>query len=441
MTQVTVQSQAIVERLRQKLDGTSSSRLAKTDASKSGNFLQAITLNAFARKKSRSNLTDLEQKLVDIFLNAGFTDSDLEAIGEVYATAPQSGRSALFSERFATLNGETGYSSADLKADMPQLAADTLKNPNMRLRLTGWDGLASIVKDPEKYQALINQLPDQNLSPEDIQKLCDKLEYIPEGEPEPNLGVICYGVPIDSTSSSPDQAKSYSRIRLWADKVYCEKGTHEVGNDEPYFGFALTDDVNSQSYKSEVLSMDEEDWRTFNSNILWDNSINSGGLWVVVDAWEQDNSDQYQQISSILSQVLNYLHQELFPQSWDQLASAFIGGVTGTGIPTEILLISYTAISLIKSLLTNPNDHLNTYSLVIPDNEFAIMRGMKSIADSEPNLAAAASKISATYGIDYTTAMIHSMLGFYKNPTFIIPMDNDDENHGIYSLYIRLQFL
>lgn len=434
-------TQQVVDRLRQMFAGSAQASQSRTEASKSHQFLLAVALNAFARNGARKPLTDLEQRLVDASRRFGYDDAELAAIGETFTATPAAARGAIFPARFAALGMETGYSLADLRADMPMLAQEAVRSPNLRVRdASRYMSLST--RDLERARSTLAEAKDVDVA--QLQQYARSGEGIPEGEPEPGWSVICYGVPMPKETTDPAQTKGYGRIRVWASGVDCEKGTHEVGKDEPFFGFATTDDVGQRVYQSPEFSMDAGDYRDFPANTLWDATVAGGGLTIVVDGWEADNRNVYNKQVEMLWQLLAWLMDQLTIDDWADMVETVIGDLTGVGIPPWVIALAASVVAFIIRILSNPDDRLGTHPVLIPVPALAEMKARRDIVANNPfdvALRLLAQRLGYREGsMEYMVLWMALMLGAFNPPGIAVHMDHDDENHGIYDVYLKVSF-
>jgi hypothetical protein len=436
-----VSAQEIVDRLRQKMDGVIASAQASSEPVKSCRYLLAIALNAFARAGAGKPLTDLEQKLVQMYRDRGYGDADLAAIGETFTAASATARTAMFPARFAQLDTETGYAMADLRADMPLLAQEILKSPNVRVRASD-PGLALSAQDLATLQARLAE-QGQSMDIEQLGQLLRPAERVNEGERDPGWGVVCYAVPMVSGAAAPAEARSVGSIRVKARTVECYKGTHEVGNDEPFFGFAVTDDTDSLTYQSPEFSMDEGDSRDFPDNTLWNGWVHGGGLAVVIDAWEADRSDVYERHGEMLRQLVWWFMDQMAPDDWMGLVETVIGDISGWGVPAWIYALAAGATSLVIQFLGNPDDHLWTTPVMIPTAHLYEWDEQRRIVASNSPEEAVRQLSSRSPWRD--NPLLQMMLPFllatgtdFSVWNVYAKMDRDSENHGIYEVGMQV---
>ncbi|MCY1077828.1 hypothetical protein [Archangium lansingense] len=398
-------TQRMVEQLNRALSGagTRSGTPTRWERNRSHNLLAGVMLNAFARQSRRAALTGLEQALVQGFKKVGFTDEDLSALGSAYAQAPLEARSRLFPERAARLGVETGFSTDDLRAELKAMAPQVVQMKNLQVldqRHLAFSGLSDAELQRKRTELGIQEDLSQARPPPPGE------EFL-QAQRELGWSVSCVGITAAELAAA--RGASLGWVTARATTVYCHEGTHEVGNDEPFFGFAVCDGITGTKYVSEELSMDEGDERTFRSNTLWNNNVPGGGLCFTIDAWEADHSNQYDKEIAVLTEILRVLIDQLTIDSWADMAQVLIETGMGTGIPAEIIALFAAVIAAIIGFLKNEDDYIGTYAAYVPNAAMISRKELFQLIQGK-SISEATQILMNHLNIDYMGAMLIAMV-------------------------------
>lgn len=132
MTGLPTTAEERLKKLRELLAAESSPNRAQRRLRKRGsqNLLLGVALHAADRLDAGQELTDLEQRLVDL-LGAVVGEEEVRSYGREYRQQDAGARAELFPSAVGRLSAQDGYSSADLMADLPRLAEDIVVQPNV----------------------------------------------------------------------------------------------------------------------------------------------------------------------------------------------------------------------------------------------------------------------------------------------------------------------
>src|SRR5215207_4136683 len=91
--------------------------------------LVAFFLNAFAKRESNVELTDVEADIVETFRRNGFTDVEIREAGAFFRDLSVDDKTKLFSGKFASMDTSSRFTARELEADFPGLAVGRRRRP------------------------------------------------------------------------------------------------------------------------------------------------------------------------------------------------------------------------------------------------------------------------------------------------------------------------
>lgn len=351
--------------------GTGTRAATRMERNSSTNVLLAVMLNAFARQAAERPLSDLESALVGVFARAGFTSVELGEMGRAFAEAPPEVRGRFFPGRFAALGEEDAYGLADLRADLPQLGRDFLATcRNIRaVDATRPMGALGEAAEAQAVAAAANPEPSAAFLEE-----CG----------ERGWGLVCMGLPEGHPAVAAARSGDAGPYFVSLDAVTCHRESNEWGRDEPKFSLALCDGATQRSYTSEKFSVNSGDVIAFEPNRLWSSRVVNGGLATVVDAWEIDHGGGDAKAKLIIDEVLKIFMDELTIETWQDMVHTVVGELTGVGIPPAVAALFVLLLSAIRALLTNEDDHIGTYSLLVPEPVLMLQKQIQDTLRNPP---------------------------------------------------------
>ncbi|GAA1243333.1 hypothetical protein GCM10009665_37740 [Kitasatospora nipponensis] len=250
----------------QKLRATLSGGRAETPAgrrlrlNRPGNVLVGALLHGADRMEKGLELTDLEQRLIDL-VGDFVPVEELGEFGRVYREAAARGPITILPERITSLPLETGYSLADLKADLPAITAQVMAQPNVRVVDVSALREGEPLDDEEFVAALA--------------------EY---GRGATFLKGSASG---DGVAAADD---IQGQVRMHA--FTCERRSNELGKDEIYWGIASGSDrqaktsYNTREYGSTVAGTRH----VFDANTFVFNGTLNQHITCEIQCWEADAS-------------------------------------------------------------------------------------------------------------------------------------------------------
>ncbi|MGW6868990.1 RICIN domain-containing protein [Streptomyces sp. NPDC054901] len=411
--------QSLMEGICGALSGTATqSRTAmRLESNRSSNVLMAVILNGFVRRSQDKPLSDLEGKLVDAFVRAGFSDQDLDTMGQAFASAAPEVRQRLFTERFARMGAEDSYSLSDLQADLPQLGREAIASAGNLWAMDATrpvmppDTVGDAQATGPEGEAMLALQPDER--------------YL-QATQERGWGLMCMGLPADHVGVAAASTHSTGSYWVSADYVKCHKESNEVGKDEPRFSMALCDSRSQRDFVSEEFSMGTGSVRKFRANRVWDTTVQNGGLTIVVDAWEMDPGPGFEKAKIIIEAILDILMKELVPETWADLVTWTATGLAGVGLPAEVIGLLYAVLTVVKEFLQNNDDHIGTYAVLIPETVVALQKQIQDAMRTPPPEGTAA-KIAALTGRSLPEVAIGLAFGSYycQRPTLTFNAGSD----------------
>ncbi|WP_030245800.1 RICIN domain-containing protein [Streptomyces sp. NRRL S-350] len=349
--------------------GVGTRAATRMESNGSTNVLLAVMLNAFARQATERHLSDLESGLVGVFTRAGFTAGELGEMGRAFAEAAPEVRGRFFPGRFAALGMEDAYSLADLRADLPQLGRDFLATcKNIR------------AVDATRLMGPLGEDVDAQAMPVDPGPSAAFLQETAEK----GWGLVCVGLPEEHPAVAAAQSGDAGPYFVSLDAVTCHRKSNEWGHDEPKFSLALCDGDAQRAYTTEQLSMKSGDIRAFEPNRLWSSRVANGGLATVVDAWEIDHGGGDAKAKFIIDEVLKIFMNELTMETWQDVVYTIIGELTGVGLPAPVAGLFVLILGAVRALLTNEDDHIGTYSLLVPEPALMLQKQIQDTLRNPP---------------------------------------------------------
>ncbi|KAK9723392.1 hypothetical protein K7432_001952 [Basidiobolus ranarum] len=137
--------QSIASRMDLAFSGSSINSNTRLQKNKPYNQFTGLILHSFAKQSEGKKLTNLEEKLVNCFLESDYSDQDLAGISKSYREASTTTRSSMLPGKFAQLTTNNHYSFEDLCKDLPLIGNEAIKN-SQNLGLINTDR-AFITKD------------------------------------------------------------------------------------------------------------------------------------------------------------------------------------------------------------------------------------------------------------------------------------------------------
>lgn len=371
--------QSLVEGIGGALSGTAtqSRTTACLASNRSSNVLLPVLLNGFVRRSQEKPLTDLEGKLVEAFVRAGFSDEELQTLGRAFATATPEVRQELFPERFARMGAEDSYSLSDLRADLPQLGREAIETAG---NLWAMDATRPVMPPDVDADARAAGAGEGAVEP-----LPQPDERYLQVTKERGWGLMCMGLPVEHAGLAAVSTPSTAKYWVSADYVKCHReSSGESGKDEPRFSMAMSDTVAEREFTSEEFSMGDGSLRKFRANRLWDTTVGGGGLMIVVDAWEMDPGSGFEKAKIIIDAILEILMNELVPDTWGELVTWVATSVAGVGLPDELIGLFVGVLTIVKELLQNNDDHIGTYCVLIPQHVLALQEQIQDAMRNPP---------------------------------------------------------
>ncbi|MEU0932549.1 hypothetical protein [Embleya sp. NPDC005971] len=237
------------------------------------NVLVGALLHGAERREKGLEPSDLEERLFEL-VGEFVPEDELAAFGRVYTEARALGPIGILPEPITGLALETGYSLADLAADLPAITAHVVAQPNVRIVDAGTIAENEPIDDERFLTALAEY---------------GRGTTIVTGGPEPQ----------------GEAASGDLEIELRLDSFTCERAqSGESGTDEIYWGLAAGSDRRAeQSSKTRVYGSTVRGTRHV---VDWDTLLFSGALdrhvSCEIQCWEEDNSggDFYNQLRRAL---------------------------------------------------------------------------------------------------------------------------------------------
>ncbi|AYG78074.1 hypothetical protein DWB77_00181 [Streptomyces hundungensis] len=341
------------------------------ERSSSTNVLLAVMLNGFARRAAGQPLSDLEAVFTDVFSRAGFTAGELNEMGQAFSSAEPEVRERLFPGRFSALGMEDSYGLADLRADLPQLGRDFLATCS-NIRAVDATRLTGPLGDDAEAQA-VREMADPEPSAAFLQETADK-----------GWGLVCMGLPLDHPTAATARSGGSGTYWVSLDYLTCHRESNEWGKDEPKFSLALCDGDTQRRYVSEQFSMNTGYTRAFEPNRLWNTTVANGGLAVTVDAWEMDHGGGDEKALFIIDEILKILMDELSIDTWKGMVETVIGELTGVGVPPAAVAMFAMILTFLRQILTNQDDHIGTYSLLVPEPVLMLQKQIQDTLRNPP---------------------------------------------------------
>ncbi|WP_150206778.1 RICIN domain-containing protein [Streptomyces venezuelae] len=198
-------------------------------------------------------------------------------------------------------------------------------------------------------------------------------------------GLVCLGLPLDHpTIATARSGGGAGKYWMSLDYLTCHRESNEWGKDEPKFWLALCDGTTQRHYTSEQFSMNTGDTRAFEPNRVWNTTVAGGGLATVIDAWEMDHGGGDAKAKMIIDEILRILMAELSIETWADMVETVIGELTGVGIPPAAVAMFAMILSFIKQILTNQDDHIGTYSLLVPEPVLMLQKQIQDTLRNPP---------------------------------------------------------
>jgi hypothetical protein len=250
-----------LEKLRATLSGaraeTRSGRRLRLN--RPGNLLYGVALHAAARLDKGLPLTDLEERLVGLVSEIVPDKAEIAALGRVYREATARGAIDFLPEQITSRPLELGYSSADLKADMPAIVEAMRAQPNV-----------SIV-DLGKH---------------------DPAQPIDSDEFTAAMGEYGGGVTLFTSSEGNDTQTGLWLVNIRLDKFQCHRKSGEVDRDEIYWGLSAGSDATRKqsSTTREYGSIQQATWATFDGGTYLFSGLVNNHLTAEIECWEADHS-------------------------------------------------------------------------------------------------------------------------------------------------------
>jgi hypothetical protein len=253
-----------LERLNASLSGTTRVQGRQSRAerrlrmNRSSNLLFGVLLHAAARQDKGLPLTDLEQRLVDT-VTKRVPAAELPAFGQAYREACARGAVAVLPEAITSRPLESGYSSADLKAALPELAAEICAQPNVQIIDVSKANLAgSETFDSEEFTAALGE----------------------------------YGRGVTILTGPPPAADTQGvlNVRVRMLKFECVQESGEVGKDEIYWG------VSAGSDKQDKKSFTTREYGSVRTDTVhqFDYDYNAGETYPFIGPVDQHLSVEFQ---------------------------------------------------------------------------------------------------------------------------------------------------
>ncbi|MFF4369260.1 RICIN domain-containing protein [Streptomyces sp. NPDC001594] len=393
--------------------GARSGMGARMERSSSTNVLLAVMLNGFARHAAGQPLSDLEGVFTNAFSRAGFTADELGEMGQAFSAAAPEVRGSLFPGRFAALGVEDSYGLADLRADLPQLGRDFLATCSNIRAVDATRPTGPLGDDPDAGAVQEAAVPEPSAA--FLQETADK-----------GWGLVCMGLPLDHPTAATARSGGAGKYWVSLDYLTCHRESNEWGKDEPKFSLALCDGDTQRNYTSEKFSMNTGDTRAFEPNRLWNTAVANGGLAVVVDAWEMDHGGGDAKAKMIIDEVLKILMAELSIETWLDMVDTVIGELTGVGVPPAVVAMFAMILTFIRQILTNQDDHIGTYSLLVPE---PVLMLQKQIQDTlrNPPPEGVVRKIAALTRTSEPIVEIFLRLGAYRTSKRALIFDSGSD--------------
>ncbi|MYX97430.1 hypothetical protein GT045_22085 [Streptomyces sp. SID486] len=344
---------------------------ARMEHSSSTNVLLAVMLNGFARHAAGQPLSDLEGVFTNAFSRAGFTAGELGEMGHAFSTAAPEVRRRLFPGRFAALGVEESYGLADLRADLPQLGRDFLATCSNIRAVDATRPTGPLGDDPEARAVQEAAAPEPSAA--FLQETADN-----------GWGLVCLGLPLDHPTAASARSGGAGTYWVSLDYLTCHRESNEWGKDEPKFSLALCDGDTQRNYTSEKFSMNTGYTRAFEPNRLWNTTVDNGGLAVVIDAWEMDHGGGDAKAKMIIDEILKILMDELSIETWLDMVDTVVGELTGVGVPPAVVAMFAMILTFIRQILTNQDDHIGTYSLLVPEPVLMLQKQIQDTLRKPP---------------------------------------------------------
>lgn len=244
---------------------------AKLEKNRDRNWLLALTTHSFGKFAERQRLSDLEQALVNAFLENGYSEDELRTLGEASELMPQNVRQDVYPGRFARLDVKSSYSFEDLRKDAPEIVRATMAMPNLT-RI-----------DAERAHR-------DKVSVRDLPRLGRRTVA------EHGAEFLVVDSPGVSAAAAPS---GFFTIKATEFRCNDETGADFWGSDEVYWILATLAEGSTVTTKSRIFGdVDTGDRRTFNSadgNIWGPNGgaqrFPEGQIGTMIQAWEHDHGD------------------------------------------------------------------------------------------------------------------------------------------------------
>ncbi|MEU3830696.1 RICIN domain-containing protein [Streptomyces sp. NPDC029080] len=124
--------------------------------------------------------------------------------------------------------------------------------------------------------------------------------------------------------------------------------------------------------------------RAFEPNRLWNTTVDNDGLAVVIDAWEMDHGGGDAKAKMIIDEILKILMDELSIETWLDMVDTVVGELTGVGVPPAVVAMFAMILTFIRQILTNQDDHIGTYSLLVPEPVLMLQKQIQDTLRKPP---------------------------------------------------------
>lgn len=307
-----------------------------------GNVLFGTALHAADRLRAGKTPTDLEQKVLGV-LRAAMSDAEIKQWGQVYREAvTKLGRLAVVPEVITSRSVNSGYTTANLKADFAPVAAEHMARANTQIVdrevLAAGGDFDSPAFLAGMRQAGVGVTVFSTPGAAPAAAAADTAEGTVDTEAEPEAG--------DRATPATFRAK----LELENFHVVRAVGDQGGGKDEIYWCASTTSDkVSGPGYKSEEFgAVKKGQTRTFSTakRTVFDGQVGNAMI-LSMYCWEADQSTSawYDK----LEVALNALSKHLFDTWQWAIASQFIPGGVKVGIALDIAIFFISIVEHLRN--------------------------------------------------------------------------------------------
>ncbi|MFJ1869430.1 hypothetical protein ACIOD1_33080 [Streptomyces sp. NPDC088097] len=320
-------------RLRARLDGAGKAGrgASRLTANRPRNILAGVALHAAARHEQGLELSDLEQRLVEV-MRVFVGDEEIAACGAAYRQSSARAGATLFPAQITQVPVETPYSFADLRADLPALAQEILAQPNVNIVNVADLEPGTAVDGPDAVEAMAAY--------------------------GGSAVTVLTGPPGDEGAAARAGTVAVNVHPL---KFQCVRDTNDQmgGSDEIYWVSGAGSDMSAeQTYRSQVFGgLDTGDWANFDGNASLYRGSYQEVLLLNLECWEEDSGNIFDEIQKHLWKVAQ--------SCADAAVSITENGQSNEAALAAVVAIVAALLTWLLGWLTNDDDLVGERSIAI----------------------------------------------------------------------------